>query len=237
VTAKTVTFAVQLGSGGFSIARAVAEKLSYRYYDSEVTARAASDAGVPAATILETQQAQSLLERLIARLGAAGMANTELAAPSAAGMDLAIHNLHSEHYRHFIEHVVKELADQGGSIIVGHAGQIVLQDEWSVLKVLIIGSAARRTQRLANEEQLTLEEAQKLIEQSDRERAEFFRRVYRSDLGKASLYDLCLNTDTIPFDAIIELIVGAASSLPGFVREPMEPDAGEALESSATEAN
>ena len=33
MTVKTITFAVQLGSGGSEIARAVAEKLDYRYYD------------------------------------------------------------------------------------------------------------------------------------------------------------------------------------------------------------
>ena len=212
MTAKTVTFAIQIGSGGFAVARAVAERLNYRYYDSEVSNRAASEAGVSPTTILETQYVPPLVDRLIARLGA-GLASRELATPSAAGMSLAIQNLRSGHYRRFTEHVVKELASQGEAVIVGHAGQVVLQKEWSVCKVLIIGSGPRRAQRLAVEEHVTSTDAQKLLEQSDRERTEFFKTVYHVDLLNSALYDLCLNTDTIALDSAVELIINAAKSL------------------------
>ena len=44
--ASIITFATLMGSGGTSISRAVAEKLRFRYYDWEIIARAAQEAGV-----------------------------------------------------------------------------------------------------------------------------------------------------------------------------------------------
>jgi cytidylate kinase len=161
-----------------------------------------------------------LVERILARLGAAGAEDAALASPGASGMSTAIRNLQSIHYRRFIEQVVRELADQAEAVIVGHAGQIVLQGQRNVLKVLVIGSASRRVQRLRDEESLSESDARKLIEQSDSERRDFFKTAHRVDLLSGSLYDLCLNTDTIPFDSAVELTVTAAASFPGFFPEP-----------------
>jgi cytidylate kinase len=236
MTAKTITFAVQLGSGGFAVARAVAEKLNYRYYDSEITSRAASDAGVSPATILEAEYAPSMVERILARLGAAGFADADLASPGAAGMSTAIRNLQSDQYRRFIEHVVKELTDQAEAVIVGHAGQVILGEEWGVLKVLLTGSASRRTQRLTDDEHLPAADARKLIGNSDHERVEFFKTVYHVDLLSASLYDLCLNTDSISLDSAVELIVQAALNLPGLFPEPEDRGKGAIVDAPTTDA-
>ena len=45
MTAKTVTFSIEVGSGGFEIARGVAEQLKYRYYDWEIVNEIASKVG------------------------------------------------------------------------------------------------------------------------------------------------------------------------------------------------
>jgi hypothetical protein len=115
--------------------------------------------------------------------------------------------------------VVRTLAAHGEAVIVGHAAQVVLKDEWDVLKVLVVGSADARAERLAAEEKHTFQEAQTLIRQSDKERRDFFRRTYDTDLLDGSCYDLVVNTDHIPLESVTRLVVDTALAFPGFLSE------------------
>ncbi len=222
MTASTLTFAVQVGSGGIEIARGVAAALRYSYYDWEVTSAAARLAGVSPEMVAAAERAPSLLERIMERLLATGAYSEDegLSRLSAATMASAIRSLDSQHYREVIENAVGELADRGKAVIVGHAGQVVLRNRAGVLKVLVRGSAPVRAERLAQDEGLSLDQALAAVRESDQERKGFFRRVYGIDLLDASHYDLALSVDEISREAAVALILEAASALPGFVEEP-----------------
>lgn len=221
VTARTITFAVQIGSGGSAIARTVAETLRFRYYDWEVTSQAAMAAGVSPQAVAAAERAPSLLERIMERLLATGAYSEDegLSRLSAATMASAIRTLDSQHYRELIEDAVSELGERGEAVIVGHASQVVLQDESGVLKVLICGSPARRAQRLAEEEGISPDQASAAVRESDQERRGFFKRIYGIELLSASHYDLALNTDHLSTNVVTELILSAARELPGLIQE------------------
>ena len=216
MTAKTITFSVQIGSRGFDIARLVAERLKYRYYDWEVTSQAAREAGVSPQTVAAAEQATSGLKRIMERLFAASAFvpdDTTLEGPNTATMEAAIRTLTSDDYRGFIERVVEDLAAEGDVVIVGHASQLVLRETPGVLKVLVCGSLKTRAERLAQDESMTLERATAAVQASDRERLNFFKQVYKVDLLDASHYDLALNTDYVPLDAAVDLVLLSAAKL------------------------
>jgi cytidylate kinase len=223
MTAKTITFSVQMGSGGFEIARAVAEKVKYRYYDWEVTASAAAEAGVPPESVAAAEQYTSAFKRIIDRLLMAGAYASDEAVmigPDAATMTSAIRALNSGDYRRLVERVVKELGGRGEAVIVGHAGQILLRDEPGVLKVFVTGSQEQRAGRVALEAGVPETEALKMVRQSDDERIAFFRDVYRVNLRDASLYDLALNSDRLTPELCAEAVIRAAEGIAGFIEEP-----------------
>ena len=216
MTAKTVTFAVQIGSRGFDIARLVAEKLRFRYYDWEVTSRAAAEAGVSPQTVAASEQRSTGLKRILEKLSAASSFvrdDDTLEGPNTATMEAAIRTLTLDDYRVFIEGVVKNLGEEGNAVIVGHASQLVFKDEAGVLKVLICGSSKARAERLMQEEAMSKERALASVQSSDRERINFFKQVYKVDLLDASLYDITLNTDNLSPSAAGDLVVRTAESL------------------------
>jgi cytidylate kinase len=228
MTAKAVTFAVQIGSGGYEIAHHVAETLKYSYYDWEVTSQAASEAGVSPETVVASQQATRGFGRFIERLLAAGAFATEetaLAGPNAASMATAIRTLNSSDYRKFVERVVDELGGRGEAVIVGHASQFVLAEQPGVLKVLVVGSPDRRAERLSRESGTSKDEALAAVKESDKERQSFFRDVYKANLLGATHYDLTLSTDSISLEAAADLVVQAAYALPGFMPEAPSSEA------------
>lgn len=223
MTARTITFALQLGSGGFEIAHRVADALKYRYYDWEVTSQAAAQAGVSPETIAAAEHAPSFLERIVERLLAPGIYDDEsMGRLSVETMSSAIRTLSSGQYRHFIENVVRELAERGDAVIVGHAGQIVLKDMPGTLKVLVVGSPERRAERLAQDEGLSREAAAAAVRDSDRQRNSFFKQIYNVELLSASLYDLTLNTDRLSIEAATQLVLDAAPQIAGFHPEKSE---------------
>ena len=122
--ANTITISVQLGSGGFAIARTISDRLGFRYYDWEVTSQAAEEAGVSAEVVASAERVPSLDERIMERFFSAGFYAgdiPEAVVPTSATMDTAIQTLTSDNYRELMAAVVKDLAARGSSVIVGLA--------------------------------------------------------------------------------------------------------------------
>lgn len=210
MTASVITFSNQIGAGGAGIARTVAQKMRFRYYDWEVTSQAAQEAGVSPAVLAATaERVPSFIERMMARLAAGEADDTPPAVPAPR-----LSMLTSEDYRQFIEHVVRELGKRGDAVIVGHAGQAILASLPSVLRVLLIGSTEKRAVRVAANQGVSSEQAKTTIEQSDKQRAEFFRRTYHMDWLEASRYDIVINTDFISPDLAADMIAAAAREMP-----------------------
>ena len=78
MTAKTVTFSIEVGSGGFEVARDVAEQLKYRYYDWEIVNEIASKVGAaPDQVAAAAERLPSLAERIMQQLAFVSYASPE----------------------------------------------------------------------------------------------------------------------------------------------------------------
>ena len=216
-----VTISARLGSAGDAIARQVAERLGFSFYDWEITSAAAELAGVSPEIVAASERAQSLLERVLDRLSSTGLYvdDAPIGRLSSSTMSAAIGALTSRQYREFVERIVHELAARGGCVLVGHAGQAVLQDVPNVFKVLVGGSSAQRAQRVAADEGRSLKEAERLVLDSDDERKAFFRQTYGVDLLDSTNYDLCLNSDGLSVGAAGEIISRAFEARLGNPKE------------------
>jgi cytidylate kinase len=212
MTANVITFSTQIGSGGSRIARAVAEKLRFRYYDWEVISQAASEAGVSpeVLAIATSERPPGFFERMMARLAGAGAGEDVPSQTDAPRLSM----MNSEDYRQFVEHVMLELGSRGEAVIVNHSGQVILKDVPGVFKVLVTGSLERRAARLAEVQGSDPESARRTIEDSDRQRRDYFKRVYHIEWLSMSNYDLALNTDRVSAELAADMATAAARELP-----------------------
>jgi hypothetical protein len=105
------------------------------YIDYQVIQQAASEAGVSPETVSEAEHTPSLLTRILEALAR----NPSM--PVAAWADpipLSTTPLYtSADYRRFVEEVVRDLAEQGECVIVGHAAQVILRGRLDTVRVLI----------------------------------------------------------------------------------------------------
>lgn len=210
VTAAVVTFAVQLGSDGFAIARGIADKLGHRYLDSEVIAQAAAIAGVSPETVAAAERWPTFVERMLERLALTTVVSEGvLPAPPA---NPATMMLTSADYRALIEQVVLSLAEEGRCVIVGHAGQAILRETPNVFKVLVHGSKQKRAQRLAIEEGIDIDEAKERIKSHDSQRTSFFKHAYDLDWLDSEVYDLTINTDDVDIETAISMVLAGVTA-------------------------
>jgi len=209
VNTRMVAVSRQIGTGGERIARCVAQTLNFQYFDEEVIGRAAEEAGVTIEAMNEADRAPTLRQRMLDAL-------TASRAVTAIGWfdptPILVNPLYtSTHFRDLIHEVLRELANEGDAVVLGHGAQVVLKDRWDTVKVLISGSVSVRAIRLRESGAAADEPAaHRLIADSDRERADYFERFHAVAWLHPANYDICLNTDHLSVQQAVDLICEAA---------------------------
>jgi hypothetical protein len=206
-----VTFSVQQGADGHRIAQLVGQKLGFQYYDAEIVSQAASIAGVSQETVAAAERWPTFIERMLERLAMTTVVS-EGVMPAPPSTSPATMMMTSADYRAIIEQVVSNLAERGSCVIVGHAGQAVLQNTPEVFKVLVTGSPERRILRVIEEQGLTEKDATAFVKNSDHQRIDFFKHVYGIDWLDSSHYDMTLNTDDIDAETAITMVMTGIES-------------------------
>ena len=113
-------------------------------------------------------------------------------------------------YEGLFEQVIRETANRGNVVIVGHGASIPVAGMGGLLRVLVTASPGVRAERLASEANLKAAEARKAITDSDRQRREYLLRFYDVRRELPTHYDLVVNTDVLALPVAAQLVVSAA---------------------------
>jgi cytidylate kinase len=224
-----ITVSRQLGSGGSYIATAAAEALGYRYLDREILQRAANAAGYPDEEMVQAlarhERIPGILERMLDALGRMsavpivpsatlreGQAYVELmdSLLTAEVMASRKRQQAAEGYLELVCDTILSLAETGNVVIVGRGGQVILRERRNVLHVRVVASYPTRVRNLMAHLDISREEAQSQIEESDRDRARYLKRYHDVDWADPLLYHLVINTDRVPVPLGEHLIVETA---------------------------
>jgi cytidylate kinase len=208
--ARVITVARQVGTQGEELARTIALRIGFRYIDYQIIQDAAHEAGVSPETVSDAEHTPSLMTRLLESL-----ARTP-SMPVAAWADpvpLATSPLlTSTDYRRFVEDVIRDLAEQGECVIVGHGAQVALRERPDTLRALITGSRKVRVKRIMQGMGVDEKAAQQTADRTDAERLDYFHRFYDTGWLSPWTYDLCLNTDHLSVEQATDVLVEAAKA-------------------------
>lgn len=206
------------GSGGDAVARAVADRLGFRYVNEEIIAEAARLAHVDPAVVAAAEKKQSLLDRILdslARaqdaLGAAAL-GAGIAAPVYA--EDFLHQLDQDDLRAMIRAAILEVAKAGDAVIGAHAASLALAGKPGVLRVLVTAPKTLRAARVARDRSLGEEEAEALIDKGDRGRRDYMRSFYGIDEELPTHYDAVFSTEHLAPSDVTDLVV-ALARIPG----------------------
>lgn len=182
----------QFGGGGLAVAHELGQKLGIPVYDKEIINKAAQDSGFSAEVFMERDERKSLFS--FSAIFANRFSETE-----NYMSDRGIFKMQSE--------TIMKIAEQGSAVIVGRCSDYILRDRTDVLSVFLTSPAEVRAQRIAERCGISIEQAERLIEEKDSKREEYYNYYTFGDWGKASTYDLCLDSSILGIEGTAEMII------------------------------
>ena len=223
-----VTISRQLGSGGNEIAASVAEALGLRFIDREIINRAAHEAGVPKIALqeMEYEGQRTLVEQVLDILRQMPpIPNPLETAQREAVTPLSVHfggifsptvrpmSIAMGDYVRIAGMVIRDLAREGRVIIVGRGSQVLLKDHPAALHVQIVAPFWHRVKTIMEREGLERRATVSRVRINDRARADYLRRYHNVRWLDPHIYDLVINTDKVPVEVAVGLIVEASRAL------------------------
>ena len=210
----TITLSRQLGSGGAEIACGVAAELGLRVVGRGLVHEALEgcvldDTGFEA----EEEKPAFIRQALDFLQGKPPIpaSHTVLNRSEPGVLSTRLFNS-DQYYRSILESIVFDLTQLGDVLIIGQAGQLILREDPNALHVRVVAPLDKRVRVIQARLDVSQEEARRKIGASDKARADYLKRHYSEDIDDAKLYDLTLNTGTVPEDAAIKLTVDAVKA-------------------------
>jgi cytidylate kinase len=118
---------------------------------------------------------------------------------------LGVHPPHETLVRKMSE-TVYNLARVGYVIIIGTGGNIVTRSIPNGVHVRIIGSLEKRIAHVMEFLDLNEKDARDHVIREDHTRHDYIKKYFRKDINDPALYDILINSDTVPLEDIVRII-------------------------------
>lgn len=186
----------QLGSGGRDIGRMLAQEFGATYYDKELLNLAAQESGFSKEFFERNDERTGFLRSFLHLPYAIGSSST----------NFYQNNFSQEGLFKFQSDAIRKAAQEGSCVFLGRCADYVLRDFNDVVNVFITASLDFRIENVAKKQGIGREEAMKLIENGERERANYYNYFTGKQWGHATSYDLCIDSSAIGIAETVRII-------------------------------
>lgn len=176
----------QLGSGGRSIAKMLAQNFGYRFYDRELLNLAAQESGF-SKRFFEQNDEQKIFTK--------SFFNYHL--PFIGDNNFYSNNLSQERLFQFQSDAIRKAADKGGCVFVGRCADYILRDFNNVVNIFVTADLEARIGRVCKRYQCEEEKAKAIIESAEERRAAYYNYYTGKQWGHSASYDLCVNSSLL----------------------------------------
>lgn len=188
---RIITIEREYGCGAVEIARSVADRLSWKLWDQNLTSEIARLAHCKASTIEEREERRDpLYYRLLKSF-------TRGAFEGSAKIDPAmldpLQALDADTIVRISRHVVEKAAAEGNCVLVGRGSQHFLQDRKDTLRFFLYAPREEKIRRLVDEG-IRQSEAEHQADVVDKERAAFIKSYFHVDWPNRPVYHAMFNT-------------------------------------------
>ncbi len=186
-----ITVSRQPGSGGRILSQLLARRYGLDMFHQEVLHEMAASTKVSTA-ILETldERGLSVLEDSIAAM---------------------VHERHlwPDRYMQHLMKVIGAIGKHGNAVIVGRGANFILPPQGR-LRIRVTAPMEIRIARVANNYDVSREDARRRIVRTESNRQAFIRKYFNADIADPKNYDLIINTEMLSIDTAVECVGRAA---------------------------
>ena len=187
----------QLGSGGRGIAAILAKHYGITAYDRNLIELAAKESGFSQEFFENADEKKShgFFHSIFSNRAVANALGSN---DSCLSND-ALFKVQSD--------IIRDLAEKESCVFVGRCADYILRDHPYCINLFFTANLEDRVARMAGEKGITAEQAEELIERTDRRRAGYYNYYSGKTWGAAESYDLCVNTSRLGFEGTAKMLI------------------------------
>ena len=187
----------QLGSGGRSIADILAHHYNITAYDRKLIELAAKESGLSQEFFENADEKKS--HGFFHSIFSNRVAANALGSNDSYLSNDALFKVQSD--------IIRDLAERESCIFIGRCADYILREHPHCINLFFTANLEDRVARMASEKNITLSQAEELIEKTDRRRANYYNYYSGKTWGAAESYDLCINTSHLGFEGTAEMLI------------------------------
>lgn len=195
-----ITIGRQFGSGGREIGEMLAEHYGIKCYDKELLSRAAKESGFCEEMIQnhDERPTNSFLYNLV-------MDTYSFGYNASSFVDMPIS--HKVFLAQF--DTIKNIASEGPCVIVGRCADYALADFKNVLNLFIYADEECKIKRIKErfDDVNSDDKAREMMSKKDKQRQSYYNYYSSKKWGRASSYDLCINSSILGIDGTVKFII------------------------------
>ena len=184
---KIITIGREYGCGGRLVAKKLAEKLGFAYYDTDLISLAAEKTGMTESYVKEIEQ-----KKVSNFLYSLFLPGQTLTLPDQVFIAQA--------------EVIRSAAEKESCVFVGRCADYILKDFGNCVNLFLYAPLETRIRRVCVEyKEIDRNQAEAYIARKDKERSSYYNYFSTNIWGNYKNYDLCIDC-RIGIDATVELI-------------------------------
>ncbi len=193
-----ITIGRQFGSGGYEIAKKLACKLGYSFYDKELLKKAAKDSGLCEEVFndFDEKPTSSFLYSLV-------MDPYSAMSFQPGSMEMPLN--HKVFLAAF--DTIKKIASEESCVIVGRCADYALENHDNCINIFIYAPMEQRIERVTERLQLKPDKAKDKIVRTDKQRSSYYNYYTNKKWGAVGSYDICIDSSLLGIDGTVDLII------------------------------
>ena len=203
-----ITISRELGSGGHTVGRLLAERLGVRYSDKELikALREQFHLTTEAIEVLKGEK-RDWLTSLLRKMAPMPKAENVVEWDESFVKEYQP-NISSDEIFEAEKQILRGIAEEGSCVIAGRSGFYVLKDFPNKIDIFITAARENRIKRVMAKQNLSEEEAEAAIDRVDQGRENYIKRYTGVSRYDTRNYDLVINMDNLPDEnAAVDLIL------------------------------
>ena len=202
-----ITISRELGSGGHTIGRKLAEKLGVRFCDKELLRALSKKFDLTPSSIERLKGEKKswfadFVRYLSPAQSAAGFVGEEIVAGKEFNPNVTTDDIFKAETE-----ILKGLAEAESCVIAGRSGFFVLKDCPNKVDIFITASKENRIARTMRKQKLTRELAEEVLDKVDKARENYIQRYAGTSRYDARNYSLTMNVDGMTEDEAVDVIL------------------------------
>ncbi|MCD8090252.1 MAG: cytidylate kinase-like family protein [Clostridiales bacterium] len=205
-----LTIGREYGSGGRTIGKLISEKMGIPFYDKDLINRAAMESDIDKEVFnsMDEKRTSSLLFSIVRNLDKGGGAGISGDGSGIMTMNERLYLIQKQ--------IIKRIAAEGSCILLGRCSNITLKDDPAAVHIFIKAPHDFKLKTLKEVKNLEPKAAAKLIKETDKERADYYKYYTGLKWGSSQCYNYIIDSSVLGLegtaDLICELITKKAES-------------------------